>query len=222
MKIIAVNGSPRKNWNTDKLCMKVVEGAKSVGFEGEVIELIDLNFKGCVSCLACHLKNNLNNTKCFYKDELSPVLEKCLEADVIVIGAPIYYGFVTGMARSFMERLLFPIDTYLAENGQRVKKRNKIVPTAWIYTMNANEQQIERSKPRLKNNEDIMRGIFGECESLYSYDTYQFHNYEPYAVNIFDVKHKEEQRDIAFPKELEAAYELGVKLAKRAIELGEN
>lgn len=219
MKIIAINGSPRKNWNTDKLCMQVLEGAKSEGFETELVELIDLNFKGCVSCLACHLKTNLNNTRCFYKDELSEVLEKCIEADVIVIGSPIYYGFVTGMARSFMERLLFPLDTYLMVDEKRVKKSNKIVPTAWVYTMNANEKQIERSKPRLKNNEDMMAGIFGECESLYSYDTWQFNSYEPYAVNIFDPEHKAYQRDVEFPKDLQAAYDLGIKLAKRAKEI---
>lgn len=99
--------------------MKVLEGAVSIGSEIELIELIDFEFKGCVSCLTCHLKTNLTNTNCFYKDDLSPILNKCLEADIIVIGSPIYYGFVIGIARSFIERLLFSLDTYLMDENKK-------------------------------------------------------------------------------------------------------
>lgn len=45
-----------------------------------------------------------------------------------------------------------------------------------------------------------MRNIFGECKSLYFYDTYQFYNYDPYAVNIFDVEHKIKQVMSSFHK----------------------
>ncbi|XWX63056.1 flavodoxin family protein [Desulfitobacterium sp. AusDCA] len=48
MKVIAINGSPRKNKNTATLLNKALEGA-----ETELIHLYDLNYKGCVSCFAC-------------------------------------------------------------------------------------------------------------------------------------------------------------------------
>ena len=51
MKIIAVNGSPRKNWNTDTLLRNVLDGAASAGAETEMVCLYDLNFKGCRSCI---------------------------------------------------------------------------------------------------------------------------------------------------------------------------
>lgn len=46
-KIIALNGSPRKDWNTAILLKKVLEGATSVGTEIEMINLYDLNYRGC-------------------------------------------------------------------------------------------------------------------------------------------------------------------------------
>ena len=49
MKVIAINGSPRKNWNTDTLLKKTLEGAASVGAETEIVHLYDLTFRGCVS-----------------------------------------------------------------------------------------------------------------------------------------------------------------------------
>ena len=56
MKVIAFNGSPRKNWNTAMLLEKALEGAKSEGAETELIHLYDLNYNGCISCFACKTK----------------------------------------------------------------------------------------------------------------------------------------------------------------------
>ena len=71
MKVIAVNGSPRKNWNTTTLLQKALDGAKSKGADTEIIHLYDLNFKGCTSCFACKRKNNLNIGHCAMKDDLT-------------------------------------------------------------------------------------------------------------------------------------------------------
>ena len=57
MKILAINGSPRKNSNTATLLKKALEGAAAQGAETELIHLYDLNFKGCISCFACKLKD---------------------------------------------------------------------------------------------------------------------------------------------------------------------
>ena len=53
MKLLAINGSPRKTWNTATLLQKAVEGAASQDAEAEMVHLYDLNFSGCVSCFAC-------------------------------------------------------------------------------------------------------------------------------------------------------------------------
>jgi multimeric flavodoxin WrbA len=56
MKIIAINGSPRKDWNIATLLNEALEGAASQGAENELIHLYDLNYKGCISCFACKTK----------------------------------------------------------------------------------------------------------------------------------------------------------------------
>ena len=54
MKAIAINGSPRKKWNTAILLENALKGAESEGAETEIINLYDLDYKGCKSCFACH------------------------------------------------------------------------------------------------------------------------------------------------------------------------
>ncbi|MBQ6352033.1 MAG: flavodoxin family protein, partial [Lentisphaeria bacterium] len=56
MKVLAINGGPRKNWNTDSLLKAVLDGAAAAGAETEMVYLYDLKFRGCVSCLACKLR----------------------------------------------------------------------------------------------------------------------------------------------------------------------
>ena len=53
MKIIAINGSPRRNRNTAALLDKALEGAAAAGAETELIHLYPLDFKGCASCFCC-------------------------------------------------------------------------------------------------------------------------------------------------------------------------
>jgi len=56
MKVIALNGSPRKKWNTATLLKHALDGAASKGAETELIHLYDYNYKGCISCLHVSLK----------------------------------------------------------------------------------------------------------------------------------------------------------------------
>jgi multimeric flavodoxin WrbA len=91
MKIIAINGSPRKSKNTATLLKKALEGAEAQGAETELIHLYDLDYKGCISCFACKLKNGKSYGKCAFKDGLTPVLEKAAIADAIILGSPIYF-----------------------------------------------------------------------------------------------------------------------------------
>ena len=138
MKVIAINGSPRKNWNTAIMLQSALEGAKADGAETELINLYDYEYKGCVSCLACKRKGSKANGLCAYKDALSTILEKCKEADALVLGAPIYFGDVTGMMRSFLERFLFPSLCYQVDSATRALKTLATKkPIGFIYTMNA-------------------------------------------------------------------------------------
>ena len=96
MKALFINGSPRKNKNTAQMLEAAMKGAQEAGAEVEMIHLYGLNYKGCMSCFLCKRKGNTANGLCGFKDELQPVLEKVINADVLVIGSPVYDSYPTG------------------------------------------------------------------------------------------------------------------------------
>lgn len=121
MKALFFNGSPRKNWTTVKMLDSAMKGAADAGAEVELIHLYDYDFKGCKSCFACKLKNAKTNGICAIRDDLRPILEKAHEADILVMGSPVYFSYPTGVLRSFMERLMFrsiPITRSLMKTGR--------------------------------------------------------------------------------------------------------
>lgn len=69
MKLIAINGSPRKSWNTATLLKKTIEGAQAAGAETELIHLYDLTFKGCTSCFVCKMIDSPAKGRCAMKDD---------------------------------------------------------------------------------------------------------------------------------------------------------
>lgn len=225
MKAIFINRGPRKKWSTYQMLEKAMEGADDAGCEVEFINLYDYEFKGCKSCFACKLKNAKTNGLCAIKDDLRPVLEKALNADVIVMGSPIYFYFTTGVLRSFMERLMFPVLSYNPqvdeETGEfKSSLLNKTVPTAMIYTTGAPEEEAAKEfKHALEVNKHFLETIYGYSETLYAHFTYQFKDYSKYDVMEGLETLRAKQRDEQFPKDLEKAYELGKRLVQKAKEL---
>ena len=84
MKTIIINASPRKNWNTAQMLKEAQRGAESVGAETEYIDLYDLTFTGCRSCLACKRKD-AERCRCYWNDDLALVISRVLEADALII-----------------------------------------------------------------------------------------------------------------------------------------
>ena len=211
MKVMAVNGSPRKDWNTGTLLKKALEGAESKGAETEIIHLYDYSFKGCTSCFACKKKEGKNYGKCGFKDEMIPVYEKIKDIDVLFLGSPIYFGDVTGELRSFIERLLFPYLVYTMPPRTLYPKK---INVGLIYTMNCPEEFSHKvGYDRLfSSNEQIMNMIFGKAESLMSYETYQFENYSKVVADGIDEAKRRKRREEVFPVDCENAFNLGVKL----------
>ncbi len=214
MKVMAINGGPRKTWNTATLLNKALEGAASEGAETELVHLYDIDFKGCTSCFACKVKNGKSYGKCAYKDELSPVLIKAMEADALLIGSPIYIGMVTGEMKSFLERLLFPLVVY-DENHSSLLDRK--IPTGFICTMGATESRMREMgyDQHARLVETLLAMFLGPVESLVVNDTYQFDDYSKYVSTRFDPVAKAKRRKEVFPLDCEKAFELGVRLAKR-------
>ena len=217
IKAFFVNGSPRKKWNTAKMLESAMKGAQEAGAECEMVNLYDIDFKGCKSCFACKLKNSKTNGVCALKDDLRPVRERMREADVIVLGSPFYYSYPTGEMRSFIERLCFPVGTYLYEDGKHITLRDKVIPTAMIFTMNCPEDymKVVGYPPILEENTKVLADIFGYSETLYACNTYQFSDYSRYDFNLFSEEDKRKYRDEHFDTDLKNAYELGKRLVMK-------
>ena len=219
MKALFINASPRKNWNTHKLLASAMNGARDAGAEAELIHLYDYSFKGCVSCFACKLKGNKTNGLCAYHDDLKPVLEKALESDVLIMGSPIYYSYPTGMLRSFVERLLFPIMTYSRdENGEIKRNTSKKIYSASIFTMNAPQDMAAKfNYPAIIEAHTFpFELVLGYSETLCVYNTYQFKDYSRYEANLFSEPEKAKYRDEHFAEDLQKAYDLGKRLVDKA------
>jgi multimeric flavodoxin WrbA len=211
MKVLGINGSPRKNWNTGTLIVKALEGAASRGAKTEIIHLYDLEYKGCISCFACKRINGKSYGKCAVQDDLAPVLDKVAKADALILGSPIYFGEVTGEMRSFLERLLFQ---YLVYDREGTVLTPKEMPTCFIYTMNMPEHMIKEIgyEERIKKYEMLLGRFFGPSKFLIVSDTYQFDDYSKYVSTRFNVDAKANRRKNVFPIDCRKAFQLGAEL----------
>jgi multimeric flavodoxin WrbA len=227
MKVIAINGSPRKKFNTATLLQKALEGAKSVGADTEIIHLYDLNFKGCTSCFACKRKGSSHIGHCVMKDDLTSVLEKIVECDVLLLGTPIYFANITGAMQSFLERLLFSSHNYDGEGIMALYRSNfkGKVSSGFIYTMNAPKDIHTMNLPeelvKFYNYDTLfqtykqlcLKILNGPSEFLLSQDTYQFDDYSKYEASRFDEKQKDQVKREQYPIDCQKAFDMGARLA---------
>lgn len=218
MKAIAINGSPRKSWNTVKLLQKALEGAASMGAETELIHLYSLNFKGCVSCFSCKRKDRKATGQCVIKDDLAKVLEQVMASDVLLLGSPIYLGNITGAMKSFMERLIFSNLSYDSPSPKNTVFAGK-VSSGFIYTMGIPKDMLELCGYSyiFDSNTRYLQLLNGHSEYLLSMDNYQFDDYSKYAASNFDEKHKAAVRAEQFPMDCENAFQLGARLASLTV-----
>jgi multimeric flavodoxin WrbA len=214
LKIIAVNGSPRKNGNTATLLNKALEGAATEGTEVELIHLYDLNYKGCICCLSCKLRNGPSYGKCAIQDDLTPIFRKIEESDALILGSPVYYGSITGEMESFFERLTYQWSVYGVQLSSAFPKK---LPTGFIYTMNAGEEiGQELFGKRFELLAGVLAGVFGSTESLFAYDAFQFNDYSKYVCEFYDPLRKAKQREKMFPLDCEKAFMMGKRFATKA------
>ena len=210
MNILAICGGANKNRNTSAMLKSAFDGAMSVpGASGEIVWLYDLNYKGCIGCHSCKLLDESKFARCIVKDDLTEVLKKAIDADVILIGSPIYFGNITGETRSFLERYYFPGMTYNKNRVPTYPKRTKI---GWVFTMNAPGEYFKDVFDGFVRLASRITG--GSSEYVMAYHTQQFEDYSKYAADAFDVEMIKKRRAEQFPKDCEAAVDMGKRLAE--------
>ena len=212
MNILAISGAGDKKRNTATMLKSAFDGAMSVsGATGEVVNLYDLNFRGCIGCHSCKLLDESRFARCAMRDDLTPVLEKAIDADVLLIGSPIYFSDITGEIRSFLERYLFPGITYNKDRVPTYPKRTKV---GWVFTMNARGEFYNDFFSGLVGTTER---IIGPSEYVMAYQTQQFEDYSKYAATMFDVDMVKKRHIEQFPKDCAAAFDMGKRLAESCL-----
>ena len=212
MKVIAFNGSPRKEtWNTVTLLNNVLEGAASEGADIELIHLYDLKYSGCISCFACKKLDRKKDGVCVLKDDLTRVLDRVREADALLIGTPVYWHAESAATRAFLERLFFPFYKYAKDFESLFPKKIK---TGLIYTMNVTEGMANDAgyNKHFAMTKWALETTFGECELMLCTDTQQYDDYDKYDSEAFDAEAKLRRHKEVFPEDCKRAFELGVRL----------
>lgn len=98
-KVLILSGSPRKNGNSDILCDEFAKGAKEAGHEVEKIRVAEKKIGYCRGCYACK-----ETGKCVIEDDMAEVLQKMIDADVIVLASPVYFYSIDAQLKALIDR----------------------------------------------------------------------------------------------------------------------
>lgn len=102
MKVILINGSPKKNGNTAFALQQMVDIFHAEGVDTEIIQVGNQLIQGCTGCGSCYKLG-----KCVYDDLVNETAAKLADADGMVIGSPVYYASPNGTLISFLDRLFY-------------------------------------------------------------------------------------------------------------------
>lgn len=99
-KVLVFSSSPRKGGNSDVLCDQFVRGAQEAGHQAEKVFLKDFNVRYCQGCGACSERG----LPCPQKDDAAALIQKMVEADVIVMATPVYFYTMSAQMKTLIDR----------------------------------------------------------------------------------------------------------------------
>jgi len=103
VKVLGINGSPRKYGNTVKLLLVALKTAEKLGAETELIHLYDYDIKPCEGCL-CD-EQTACGYPCAIEDDMKILYDKVLKANALIIATPIYWFNMSSVVKAFIDRL---------------------------------------------------------------------------------------------------------------------
>lgn len=97
-KVLILSGSPRKNGNSDTLCNEFLRGALEAGHDAEKIRVAEKNISPCRGCYACE------HGSCAIQDDMADILQKMIDADVLVLASPVYFYSISAQLKAVIDR----------------------------------------------------------------------------------------------------------------------
>ena len=98
-KVLILSGSPRKGGNSDVLCDEFAKGALESGNEVEKIRVAEKKIGCCRGCYACK-----RSGVCVQKDDMAEILQKMIDADVLVLASPVYFYSIAAQLKALLDR----------------------------------------------------------------------------------------------------------------------
>lgn len=102
LKVLIINGSPRKNGNTSIALNELDKVFEEEGIETEIVQVGGLEIRGCTGCASCK-----KTGRCVYDDIVNEIAAKFEKADGLVIASPVYYASANGTLISLLDRLFY-------------------------------------------------------------------------------------------------------------------
>lgn len=138
--VLIISASPRKNGNSDLLCDQFLKGAQEAG---HTVEKINLQNKKINYCLGCGVCNKTH--ACVQKDDMKPLLDKMVAADVIVLATPVYFYSMDGQLKTFIDRC--------------VPRYTEITNKDFYFILSAADTETKN----LKRTVEALRGFTEDC-----------------------------------------------------------
>lgn len=105
MKAIAVNGSPKPKGNTYTLLKTVMDELEAHGIQTQMIQAGGRDIHGCIACGRCRTGDQM---QCVFDDDIvNESLRMISEADILLLGSPVYFGGITAQMKAFIDRVGF-------------------------------------------------------------------------------------------------------------------
>ena len=98
--VLILSGSPRKGGNSDLLCQEFARGAQESGSEVEILRVAARKIAPCSGCYYCRAHGG----ECAHKDDMAEVLQKMIDADVIVLASPVYFYSIDAQLKTVIDR----------------------------------------------------------------------------------------------------------------------
>ena len=99
-RVLILSGSPRKGGNSDLLCNEFARGACEAGHEVEILRVAALKIAPCSGCYFCRTHGG----KCAHADDMAQVLQKMIDADVLVLASPVYFYSIDAQLKAVIDR----------------------------------------------------------------------------------------------------------------------